>query len=447
MQRLNGQFAGAADYFNRVVDFLAGYQWIYENANTDILLQRVAERVPHQWTRCLNFQHLQQIQQAIAGRCPPDWPPDLVEFLLNCWNFSLGCRQWKRDAADADDADDAECSRKSKWIKVNPKKVHEVLNFSRFIGDHCRRNDIHHVVDIGAGLGYVDKELADGYHLHVLGLEQDPYRVATANQRAPPGAVFKQLGLNGATDFRTQVESIVGEWFTESSGDPASPLCMIGLHACGDLSPVMLKLLLRSGAFGSMMLVSCCYHRMKWGGGAVDDHFPLSAALRRTGGPFYRQAAMPYLFRLAAQETSNRWLLPHRNQEQLLHTFYRAILQSYSHSEGIALRKQQRKAVKSAQKSCMEDYIHEAIRGFGLDHIDGDHHAKMMDIYHQKKHLLPRLESLIILQVLMQPIAEALLLLDRVVYLEENGAAASLEQIFDDRISPRCYVTVAQKIK
>ena len=47
----------------------------------------------------------------------------------------------------------------------------------------------------------------------------------------------------------------------------------------------------------------------------------------------------------------------------------------------------------------------------------------------------------------MQPIAEALLLLDRVVYLEENGAAASLEQIFDDRISPRCYVTVAQKIK
>ena len=71
---------------------------------------------------------------------------------MNCWNFSLGCRQWKRDAADADDADDAECSRKSKWIKVNPKKVHEVLNFSRFIGDHCRRNDIHHVVDIGAGL-------------------------------------------------------------------------------------------------------------------------------------------------------------------------------------------------------------------------------------------------------------------------------------------------------
>ena len=70
MERLNGQFAGAADYFNRVVDFLAGYQWIYENANTDILLQRVAERVPHQWTRCLNFQHLQQIQQAIAGRCP-----------------------------------------------------------------------------------------------------------------------------------------------------------------------------------------------------------------------------------------------------------------------------------------------------------------------------------------------------------------------------------------
>ena len=48
-------------------------------------------------------------------------------------------------------------------------------------------------------------------------------------------------------------------------------------------------------------------------------------------------------------------------------------------------------------------------------------------------------------QVLLQPIAEALLLLDRVMYLEENGASASLHKIFDDRISPRCFVTVAQK--
>ena len=196
---------------------------------------------------------------------------------------------------------------------------------------------------------------------------------------------------------------------------------MIGLHACGDLSPVMLKLLLKCQKFRSLMLVSCCYHRMKWDGGQDDDHFPLSRSLRRVG-PFYRQKGMPFLFRLAAQETSNRWLLPHRNEEQLLHTFYRAILQTYSHNglvyfviycqfiglllgclidmaEGIPLKKQQRKAVKNVRKNCIKDYLQQAIPGFGLDQIDGDHHAKIMDIYHQKEHLLPRLESLIVLQV------------------------------------------------
>ena len=40
----------------------------------------------------------------------------------------------------------------SKWKKVNPKKVHEVLNFSQLIGEKCAEKKIERVVDIGAGL-------------------------------------------------------------------------------------------------------------------------------------------------------------------------------------------------------------------------------------------------------------------------------------------------------
>lgn len=41
---------------------------------------------------------------------------------------------------------------KRKWVKVNPKKVHEVENFAHFIGDECKEDQVGHVVDIGAGL-------------------------------------------------------------------------------------------------------------------------------------------------------------------------------------------------------------------------------------------------------------------------------------------------------
>ncbi len=48
--------------------------------------------------------------------------------------------------------------------------------------------------------------------------------------------------------------------------------------------------------------------------------------------------------------------------------------------------------------------------------------------------------------MLLQPVAEALLLTDRMVYLQENGARVTLEQVFDDRISPRCFAMVAEKM-
>jgi len=450
MDRLNGQFENASDYFRKVVQFLSSYQWIYEYPNTHILLHHVPDRIPIEWSNVLNFDHLQDIeQQTISGHCPPAWPPDLKEFLSKCWSFSLRMDSGQHNGVEDD----------RKWTKVNPKKVHEVLKFSKLIGENCQQNKIQHAVDIGAGLGYLDKELADRYHLHVLGLEQDSYRVTAANRRAQLvqntqvplfQATFKELTLSGDQDFEAQVESIISDWFLESNIDSA-PLCMIGLHACGDLSPIMLKLFLKCQKFRSMLLVSCCYHRMRWNGGQPDDHFPMSCSLGNSSRsisttPFHHQTGLAYLFRLAAQETSNRWLLPSddRNQQQLHHTFYRSILQTYSVNEGIPLKKQQRKAVKSIQN--VEEYIKQAVQGFGLEDIDGDHFEKIMDIYHQKKHLLPRLETLIILQVLIQPVAEALMLLDRVAYLQENGVSAKLQQIFDDRISPRCFVTIAEKI-
>lgn len=94
-----------------------------------------------------------------------------------------------------------------------------------------------------------------------------------------------------------------------------------------------------------------------------------------------------------------------------------------------------------------EEYVDQAIHGFGLPGQVADHRQKLLNIYHSNAHLLAALETLIVLQVLLQPVAEALILVDRVVYLRENGIDASLQQIFDDRISPRCFVTLAEKSK
>lgn len=114
--------------------------------------------------------------------------------------------------------------------------------------------------------------------------------------------------------------------------------------------------------------------------------------------------------------------------------------------ENIQLLKRQRRPVKTHNISdVFEEYVDQVIDGFGLEGDVAGHREKLVNIYRSNAHLLPALETLIVLQALLQPVAEALILVDRVVYLKENGLSASLRQIFDDRISPRCFVTIAEK--
>ena len=252
-----------------------------------------------------------------------------------------------------------------KWNKVNPKKIHEVVNLARLIGESCQNNEVKHVVDIGAGLvdneknvndctiftyffkkGYLDRELSDRYQLHVLGLEQDSYRVTTANQRSPSTgedcghkAVFKELTLRSQDDLEDQMNAMIDNWFHEISVQPseAVPLCAVGLHACVDLSPTMLQLFLknRRRPFHSLFLVSCCYHRMAINNDSqFCSHFPMSRSMtcQMGGGSRFLQGNhLIYFLRLAAQETTNRWLNESLERNNQLHnTFYRAVLQLYA---------------------------------------------------------------------------------------------------------------------
>ena len=52
-------------------------------------------------------------------------------------------------------------------------------------------------------------------------------------------------------------------------------VCMIGLHSCGDLIPVMLRLYTKLHAIRSLVVVGCCYHRMQFAGIIRSSIFPL----------------------------------------------------------------------------------------------------------------------------------------------------------------------------
>lgn len=194
----------------------------------------------------------------------------------------------------------------------------------------------------------MDKELSDRWDLHVLGLERDAYRVLAASQRTNTKentrnrcrSTFKELAVKAENSLEDQIESVIGDWFDELKAEHESAplLCMIGLHSCGDLSPVMMKLFMNSQRFRALLLVSCCYHRMEWKEDLADENlFPLSLSLKTASHvPFHQQEGIRHLFRLAAQETPNHWMQQKTDncQLQAQHTFYRSIIQLYAAKGG-----------------------------------------------------------------------------------------------------------------
>lgn len=325
----------------------------------------------------------------------------------------------------------------------------------------------------------MDNELSEKYNMLVLGLERDPYRVEAATKRASQiktcgnQAIYKVLDVRDDKPLKATVETVLSEWYQELGVETPLPLlCMIGLHSCGDLSIAMMRLFIESQQFHYMFLVSCCYHRMEWSTELFDNNnFPLSIALKSQCYaetiPFHHKSHLPYLLRLAAQETPKQWLAqsPSNRKRQVAHTFFRALLQAYANRgnninnnyifplilkvylEGINLTKQHRKAVKKeVQQDDFQSYIEQAIVGYGLTEKADEHREKLNNFYSEYAHLGKKMETFVILQVLLQPVAEALVLTDRIAYMnEKEGIRASLKQVFDDALSPRCFALVAEK--
>ena len=183
--------------------------------------------------------------------------------------------------------------------------------------------------DVFYSQGYLDKELSERYQLKVLGLERDAYRVSAANERSQSTATechFKELNVHDSLD--SQVETVVSQWSSESS---SSPICMIGLHSCGDLSPSMIRLFLGNKRFRSLFLISCCYHRMDCL--ASNPNFPLSECFKTLeGNALPGKESLPFFLRLASQETPRLWIHHYREhgQRQIRSTFYRSVLQRYA---------------------------------------------------------------------------------------------------------------------
>lgn len=191
--------------------------------------------------------------------------------------------------------------------------------------------------------GYVCQMLHYLYDYRVLGLERDKKNVGrafTRQKKLHPDSLakVKYMHCDVTCDSADAIETILRQEFPD-----VTDVCLIGLHACGDLSTSASRIFREMKSAKLFILISCCYHKLSISKSVQTPlrekqyfhNFPTSNCLRETiaaynfdVGQFLR---VPFL-RLACQESADKWhgMSQEKHNEHSFHVLARAVLELYS---------------------------------------------------------------------------------------------------------------------
>ena len=138
---------------------------------------------------------------------------------------------------------------------MNPKKIHETSKLAAFIIEKSQQSQISHIIDLGAGQGYLSHLLVTTANLNVTAIEAKSSNLESSLKRV--SRINK--GLNTSKDLKTICDVITHDNFSFITDQPC---ILIGLHTCGDLASTSLKLFATQDNIRGIINVGCCYQHL-----------------------------------------------------------------------------------------------------------------------------------------------------------------------------------------
>lgn len=323
------------------------------------------------------------------------------------------------------------------------KKSHEVEMLSKITSAINKISNTSHIIDIGDGKGYLSSALTIHSKMKVLGIDASPIntngaakRVAKLNKvlKRTENKVFNSELYKQTTKYITKdtnLNEIVKESFSDNE---INNLGLVGLHTCGNLASSSLRIYHGNDNIKNICNVGCCYHLMTEENNINTTGFPMSNYLQNKNCFLGRNARM-----IAAQSLER---MIHEKEPPSDILFYRSLLQiiliEYS-PELLSCH-----VGRFKKSATFTQYVRKSLSKLNCKNIPTD--DVILKLYEE---YLPRLKELQVYYMLrahLAPVIEAVILLDRLIYLYELGYNNSyLVQFFDPVISPRCYGIVSFK--
>jgi hypothetical protein len=241
------------------------------------------KKLPEDWIGPLSAPHVPLSNLAQASRTYPDfklWPLSLQNFVSGCRDLAMP-RQPIEITTPSRDLQSAFISELDPilCLGMKAKKIHEVAHLSNVIHDLC--GDFSEIVDVGSGKGYIAQALSHHFGYHVVGLEgnesqhekaadrfsktekrriskKEKYSAQSSDAKV---SERKHATVNYMLEFGLETDAL--DSAVRTSLVKHENVCLMSLHACGDLSPCLLDVFVRWPRATSLVNVACCYHKIR----------------------------------------------------------------------------------------------------------------------------------------------------------------------------------------
>uniref|UniRef100_H2ZEG7 Methyltransferase domain-containing protein n=1 Tax=Ciona savignyi TaxID=51511 RepID=H2ZEG7_CIOSA len=223
---------------------------------------------------------------------------------------------------------------------------------------------------------------------------------------------------------------------------------LTGLHACGDLSATMVKLFAECHEVTAVVSVACCYMKIttdldqpqmgRMNNQEDSYRYPLSEFVQKLP-----DHCLPYKSREASCHALEDYKLRlEENTNHLKMHCYRAVLESMIRESYPEIIRPPVQTVKKAYDLPFLEYVKLAFVKLNLELpneiSDSSRFESMLSRWQQ-------VVTYYTISVMVASVVEMIILLDRMLFLEENNFECELSATFEPTLSPRCFSITAHK--
>lgn len=283
--------------------------------------------------------------------------------------------------------------------RINAKKRHEIS----VIKQQLSHKEINKIIDIGSGAGHLSSVLLHQNNKESLCIDMSSDFQAIGKKKLTRHApnILKRL------QFETHK-------ITDRSQFPTSDL-LIGLHACGDLSSILIQKYVKAN-IKNLLSYGCCYHKL------TKEHYNLSqnADLKLTNHSLTMAAKSYKSLDITDYQKRQRV----KNFRYTLHFFMQEKLNLEFETIGNANQED----YQGKFSQYMYKYLAQS-KSFSESDLE--------EYYEEKKNDVDYYIAAGIIRSHLARLVELYIILDRALFLKEKGFAVEVQETFSSKLSPR----------